>query len=155
MKNIGEVYSFETDLRKKDGAIISAIVYARTLKINGETCIISIVNNITERKKYEKEIKESEEKYHAIVENGNDGIVIVRDFLTKFANSKLLEITGYSLKEIQERPFLDFISSDFAEKVKENYQKRLLGQKIEKKYQLEIIKKDGTKMPVESKRFCD
>jgi HAMP domain-containing protein len=40
---------------------------------------------------------ESEKKYSTIVENSNDGIAILQDGLLKYANSKMMEITQYTM----------------------------------------------------------
>ncbi|WP_445476419.1 PAS domain-containing protein [Methanococcoides methylutens] len=70
---------------------------------------MAIVSDITERKIAEIELRKSEEKYSALVENGNDGIIILQDGLLKFANSKMLEMTGYRLEEAIEKPFLEYV----------------------------------------------
>jgi len=149
IKGFGEIYNFETTLRRKDGALLSVIDAIRGIKINGEDCAISIIHDITARKNREKDKDEAEEKYRTIVEGVNDGIVIIQDFLTKFANAKMLEITGYTMQEIQERPFLHFVAPEYVELVKDNYEKRLAGKQTEQRYQVQIIKKDGTQFSVE------
>jgi PAS domain S-box-containing protein len=58
--------------------------------------------DITERLKTEKALQESEEKLRMIFEGASDGI-LVADSKTKsfvFANPRICEITGYSLKEL-------------------------------------------------------
>jgi len=61
------------------------------------TCI-----DITELKKAQEEIKESEAKYKTILESGNDGVLAV-DAQTKkfiFLNKQMETITGYNRKEL-------------------------------------------------------
>jgi PAS domain S-box-containing protein len=61
------------------------------------TCI-----DITEHRKAEKALEEREEKFRAIFEGANDGI-LAADVETKrfaFANPRICEITGYSLEEL-------------------------------------------------------
>jgi PAS domain S-box-containing protein len=60
------------------------------------------LGKITERKKAEKTLQESEERFRAIFDGANDGI-LVADVKTKrfsFANPRICEITGYSLEEL-------------------------------------------------------
>jgi PAS domain S-box-containing protein len=64
--------------------------------------VTGIVRDITERKKGEKRLQESEERFRAIFEGANDGI-LVADVKTKrfsLANPRICEITGYSLEEL-------------------------------------------------------
>jgi PAS domain S-box-containing protein len=63
---------------------------------------ILLATNITERKKTEEALKESEEKYKTILNGGNDGIVAV-DAQTKkyiFVNKEMEKITGYTKDEL-------------------------------------------------------
>ena len=52
----GEVNDFETMLRRKDGTSFSCIDSAKTFQFKGETCVLSIVHDMTERHKNEKEL---------------------------------------------------------------------------------------------------
>jgi PAS domain S-box-containing protein len=66
------------------------------------TGVLGIFWDITERKKIEKKLKESEEKFKAVFECSNDGI-LAADTKTKrfvFANPKICKITGYSAEEL-------------------------------------------------------
>jgi PAS domain S-box-containing protein len=83
------------------------------------------------------------------VEEGNDGIVIIQDGLLKFANSKMVEITGFPKEEAIQRPFTDFVSPEYRELVIDRYKKRMSGEEIPNKYEIEILSKDGGKIPVE------
>jgi len=107
------------------------------------------VQDITEAKEKEQKLRESEQKYSTLVEKGNDGVIIIQDFLIKFANSKLLEWTGYSKEEIQEKHFLSFVAPEYMDLIKKNYVRRFAGEKVDMNYKVEIVKKDGKKMSVE------
>ena len=96
-----------------------------------------------------KKLKESEKKYSTLVEKGNDGIIIIQDNLLKFINSKMSEITGFSIEEALEKPFIEFVSPEYRELVIERYKKRLSGEKVPNKYEIEILSKDSKKIPVE------
>ena len=55
--------------------------------------------------------EDHDKKYVRILENGNDGIVIIRDFVVKYMNTKLVDILGYDKKEVIGRNFMDFVSA--------------------------------------------
>jgi len=74
---------FETQHRRKDGSLIDLEVAAKCLDSTG-TRIIAFLRNITERKRIEKSLRESEEFNRVIVERSPIGIS-VRD-----KNGKLL-----------------------------------------------------------------
>lgn len=56
----GEVNNFETTLRRKDGTIINVIDAARTLELNGEKYVLSVVYDISDRKRAEEAVHKSE-----------------------------------------------------------------------------------------------
>jgi len=110
---------------------------------------IGQVQDISELKEREQQLRDLKEKYSNIIENGNDGIVIIQDYLVKFSNSKMSKITGYDTKELKEKPFLSFIDPNYLNLIKDNYVKRLAGEKVEKNYKIEIIRKGDQKISVE------
>ncbi|MFW9898990.1 MAG: PAS domain S-box protein [Candidatus Thorarchaeota archaeon] len=67
--------------------------------------------DISERKKWEQHIQESEEKYRLITENANDMIVVLNEkFEYEYINEKVhMERMGFSKKDIIGKSALDFI----------------------------------------------
>lgn len=62
LRETGEVHGVEAIFRGKDGNVIYGLISARTLEINGESCILGIVSDITERRRQEGALRESEKK---------------------------------------------------------------------------------------------
>lgn len=63
--------------KKKDGTLFPAEVATRTFKLGNEERLIVYVRDITERKKAEKALRESEENFRTLVNNTLDGILIL------------------------------------------------------------------------------
>ncbi len=105
--------------------------------------------NITERKRAEEALRESEEKYRQLVENANDAIFIIQDGKVKFPNFKTEEMTGYSEKELSEIPFKNIIHPDDREMVLERRRKRLMGEKPPSTYSFRMINKSGNELLVQ------
>jgi PAS domain S-box-containing protein len=57
LKKSGQVTDFETRLRRKDGSVLTVIDSARTIKLQDERCLLSVVYDITERKQAEKRVQ--------------------------------------------------------------------------------------------------
>jgi len=104
---------------------------------------------ISQRNQVELALEASEKKYSTIVEKGNDGIVIIQDGLVKFFNSKMSEMTGYSIDEGIGKPFINCVSPASRKLVFERYEKRLAGESVPNRYEFEMISKNGTNIPVE------
>ncbi|MCD4806790.1 MAG: PAS domain S-box protein [Methanococcoides sp.] len=111
--------------------------------------VANIIGASLEHNKAEKALKASENKYQTLVEKGNDGIIILQDGLIKYGNQTMESITGFSIEEELENPFIDFISPEYKELVQERYMKRLRGEEVSTNYEIEIISKEGEKIPVE------
>ena len=80
------------------------------LKIGSRKVVFGIGTDITERKKAEIALIESESKYRSLVESGGAGIAVV-DMEGKFTfvNDTLCRMAGYSREEILGKNSLDFV----------------------------------------------
>ena len=113
---------------KKDGTIFYADIKGDKAIIDGADCSIGFFTDITERKRAEEALKDSEEKFHSIVEHSNDGIIFVQNGRISYFNSKMLELGGHTADEIAYKPFLDFVAPQDKKKVAEIYSKRIAGE---------------------------
>lgn len=59
-----------------------------------------------------KQIRNGEEKYKAVVDEAQDGVLILKDLKVKFANKAMLNLCGRTKKSLMNQPFIDFIVSD-------------------------------------------
>jgi PAS domain S-box-containing protein len=105
---------------------------------------------ITERKKAEKALKESEEKYRNLIERANDVVIIVQDGIVKFVNNRVANMFGYSVGEMYDTPFLDYVFPDERERIKEFHEQRLKGEDVPDIYETRVLHKDGIKLDVET-----
>ena len=67
---------------------------------DGRKGITLILEDITEHILKEKEIRQSEERFRMMADNIQDGLIIMENGKTIYANNRIAEITGYSLKEL-------------------------------------------------------
>lgn len=71
-----EIPPYEYILITKEGKRIEAILTSKLIIYEGETALLGIITDITERKQIEKQLKESEEKYHRQFEEALDAIFL-------------------------------------------------------------------------------
>jgi len=109
-----------------------------------------IARDVTERILAEQAMRKSEEKYETLVEKGNDGIVIIQEGIVKFVNPKLTEMTGFSLAELYNKPFIDFIAPESRELVADCYKIRMAAEEATHSYEARIITKNKEVITVES-----
>ncbi len=103
----------------------------------------ALQKQVNDRKLAEILLRESEEKYRQIFENGNDGILLTVDGIVKFINPKLYEITGFLPKESIDRPFTNFVHPDYRQIVYDNHVGRLKGLDVPERYDIKAYTKSG------------
>ncbi len=109
------------------------------------------------RNKVAEELEESEERYRALVEAGADmgeAIVLLQntdkvEAAHLFANQEWVRITGYTLEELREISYFDLIHPRDRDAVADTNRRRLRGEDVPGPWEVSIIAKDGTEVPVE------
>ncbi len=100
-----------------------------------------IVRDVTDRKRIEVALRESEEKYRRLVENAQEAIFIAVDGMLKFANGMTAVLSGYSQDELTSRPFIEFVHPDDRQMVR--HLQRLKGMDVPSIYTFRIVCKPG------------
>ncbi|MDD5509690.1 MAG: PAS domain S-box protein, partial [Dehalococcoidales bacterium] len=105
--------------------------------------------DITDRKQAEETIKQSEAKYSSLVENSNDGIIIIENGILRFINTKMSEMTGFVPEKAVGRKFVDFSPPEEKAILMERHLRRMSGEKIPETYEATIVSRDGHHIFVE------
>ncbi|MBL4654815.1 MAG: PAS domain S-box protein [Bacteroidia bacterium] len=131
------------------GKIIDAEVVGMLMKYNDIPAILVTINDITERNKFEAQLKESEERYRSLFENAHDLIQSVDmngDFL--FVNKSWRKTLGYSKKDLSSMKIVDVIHPDSMNHCMMLMQKVFKG-KLIKNFETKFIGKNGNIIEVE------
>lgn len=146
---VREAARIKTDLtrvvrhRKKNGAIIDIEVSTQPIEFGGRAARLVLATDITERKRTDAALRESESKFRMLVESTNEGLLQVNlDDCIQFVNNRLCEMVGYAEEELLEtnwtRLLLDEGARDFINQVNE---RRRRG--ISDRYEIRLRKKNG------------
>ena len=124
----GMLLNFESQKRRKDGNLIWLLENASLVpgEEAGLTEIEGMLIDITERKRTEEALRESEEQYRLIIENSRD-IIFTLDADGKFlfVSPSLQENMGYEISELQGQPFQSIIHPDYIRVCEENIRKNI------------------------------
>ncbi len=134
----------QVKLARKDGQARDVFLSARLIEIGDKTYILSLARDITEQKKAEKALKESEERFRALHEASFGGIGIHDKGIILDCNHGLADITGYSMDELIGMNGLDLIAPEWRDLVMHNI---VTG--YEKTYDVEGLRKNSMTYPLE------
>ncbi|MCK5256221.1 MAG: PAS domain S-box protein, partial [Deltaproteobacteria bacterium] len=103
----GVIRGFEHTWVRKDRGLVDFEINVALLKdTEGNTTgSVGSIRDITDRKRAEKTLRKSEEKYHKLIEHANDAIISVnKDGVIMGFNKRAEEMFGYSREEMFGKP---------------------------------------------------
>ena len=110
---------------------------------------LSSGEDVTERERVVKALRESEEKYRSVVERASDGICVVQGGLLKYVNRALAELAGYTAEELVGRQFLEHLHPEDRAGASDRYRRRLRGENLPSAYTVRFLRRDGRTVLVE------
>lgn len=135
--------TFELEARRKDGLEISIELSMSTLQLSDGWHSVGIIRDITERKRSEDALRESEEKFRILSDSTPSAVMLYQDDRFFYANKAAEIITGYSVNELLGMNFWEFIHPDYQAVAKERGRMRQQGKETITSYELKIVTKDG------------
>lgn len=124
----GKSWRGEFHNKKKNGDLYveSALISPIKDEKGNIAHFIGIKEDITEHKKLEESLKESEKKYRAIFENtGTATMIIEEDMTISMINTEFEKLTGYSKEEVEgKKSWTEFVMSEDLKNLKQHHDSR-------------------------------
>ncbi len=150
-----DVRPYDYTIIRKDGTRIEVINASKLIQYEGEAAILGIVTDITERKRAEQAMRESEERLKILFESAPDTIYLI-DSEGRFmdANRAAFELIGFDRNEVIGKSLaeLDLLSAGQLSKAKANLKKVVAG-KLSGPNEYTLKRKDGSHISVEVRTF--
>ncbi len=145
----GFLHLSEFMMKRKDGTVFPTEHSVAPLKDEQGKRIgwVSVVRDITKRKRAEEALRESEEKYRTLVEQSLQGLAVVQDFRIVFANTAFAGISGYTVEELMSlspEEVRAIVHPEDQALVWGRFQDRLEGESVPPHYEYRGIRKGGT-----------
>ncbi|MCI0418674.1 MAG: PAS domain S-box protein [Acidobacteria bacterium] len=141
----GRGWTDELTCLTKSGETLPAEISASVIEMAGKNCIVAMVRDITERKRAQAALRESEKRFRDLYEEAPNAYFSVgTDGTIRRVNRSAVELLGYPLNQLVGRRVLDLSADTPAGKVRiqENFLKFLAGQEIRGE-EIEFRKADG------------
>ncbi len=135
--------TFESLHRAKDGHVYPVEIRANYVVFDGKGYNCAFANDISERKRTDEELRESEEKFRVLAETSPAAIYLYQGERFVYINPSSILLTGYSQQEFLQMNFWDFVHEDYRDLVKALNLARLRGEPVPSRYEIKIQSKSG------------
>jgi PAS domain S-box-containing protein len=140
---------FEKRYIRKDGQLINVVISPAIVRDSDGNPIhfMALFQDITERKRAEEALIESEMKFRTLADKSPTMIFIIKMGKIVYANMKCEEVMGYSLNEMCSPDFnyLDLIVPEHVDTVKSNTIKHFKGEEVPP-YEYTVVTKGGRRI---------
>ncbi|HDS00972.1 MAG TPA: PAS domain S-box protein, partial [candidate division Zixibacteria bacterium] len=133
-----------TALTRNGGRIVFD-AYTNPVQYDGRRYLQTITNDITQQVKLEQELRESEEKYRAVVDNIADGIAVCASGKLAYSNKMFAQIFGYKPAEIEGIQINKLIARGY-KKLLTGLQKQVWESAKRRKLEIVGLKKDNSEI---------
>ncbi len=142
-EKVGEMYrkrllgeevpsTYESGFLARNGSIVPVEINASLVEYQGKPATLAILRDITERKKIEQLMRESEEKFKTLAEKSPNMVFINRAGRIVYANQQCKDIMGYDFNELYDPRFnfMGLVAPEHAERIRTNFAKHAAGEDL-------------------------
>lgn len=143
MQGKGKYGQYQTTLLHKNGSEVTIEFSVSPIIYKGEIASFISIRDITERRRMQEKLEQSEQKYRNLIENAHDGIIINQFGKFKFVNPAFCKMIEYSEEELLENDFVNFLTEDDRERLVQYHKLRMEGDRHHMIYEAKGLSKSG------------
>lgn len=137
-------------LLDRDGREFPAEITRRQIETEDGLMVMSLIRDVTERKRAEAARHAAESRYQELFDNAND-IVYIHDLEGNFKslNKTAERLAGYTMEDALQMNMGQVVAPEFLAQAQQRIMDHLSGKIDVPPFELEIFRRDGTRMPIE------
>lgn len=136
---------FETLHRRKDGSVFPVEVSVSSAELDGKSVIIAAVRDITERRRAEQALRDSEDRFRLFSEIVYEGVIIHDEGVIVDISPAVARMGGYEVDELIGKSIFVFSPPDAQPRIAENLRTR----SPDAGFVSQGRRKDGSWFPIE------
>src|ERR671917_286002 len=142
----GEPYRIEYRQIARDGRVVWVHDEATLIRDEEGNALywLGVQYDITEQKRTEEELRQSEERFKVLAQEVVEGIILSENSKIIDANRSVTEMFGYGLEELIGRDAIELTSPEYREMVRQR-----ISDEDTRPYESMGLKRDGTTFPIE------
>ena len=113
------------------------------------TVLAQRVRNAIETYQSQRALKESEERFRAIVEGSRDAVILYRDGV-RYVNDRACELTGYDRETLLGDDPWRFVHPEDRERIGRRVEARLAGEYLDPEFEFRLVTAEGTVREMEA-----
>ena len=139
--DVPDLYEFRP--LRKDGSEFEAEISVSTITYRGGWARLGVIRDVTERKRAEEALRESETKFRTLTETAAASIFIYRGAKPLYVNAAMETLTGYAREEILGGELWQFVHPDLQSLLRERSRARQQGEDAPSRYEFKIVRRSG------------
>ena len=114
--------------------------------------MVALFMDITDRKKAEEALRNSEAQYRSLIQNSNDAIYLLYNRKFEIINHKFEELMGVTIEDVQKPDFdfMDLVKPDDHPFIEQRMADMVKGKQVDPQYQFKAVRPDGHELILEA-----
>jgi len=100
-------------------------------------------SDITRQARAQEILQESEEKYRTLIDNIQDGVILIENERLLFVNEAMARMTGHTVQEMIGMEYIKAVAPEDRKMVADRYRRRQAGEDVVRNYEFRWLHKDG------------
>lgn len=140
----------ETRFVRKSGEVFTSLLSAKLISLGGVDLVLANIQDVSDMKEVEDTLRKSEEKYRLLTETMPD-LVVLHDLHQKiiYINSAGIQVSGYTEEELTGMHLSRLVPPELLPEVEKRKNLRFSGDNRVLTYRTMLLRKNGTRVPVE------